>query len=98
MQALAAEDHVVKRSVLSRDAAVKFFRDQGENYKAEIIKQSNGNWTLVIQHKQAKEPFRIDPFYTQNYIDLIKESESKHEADSWCQKIEADSLRNRCFF
>ncbi|MDO9106093.1 MAG: threonine--tRNA ligase [Methylovulum sp.] len=37
MQQLVAEDHAVVRSVLSRDEAIKFFRDQGEAYKAEII-------------------------------------------------------------
>jgi len=37
MQQLVAADHVIVRSVLSRDAAVKFFRYQGEDYKAEII-------------------------------------------------------------
>jgi threonyl-tRNA synthetase len=37
MRELAKADHKVARRVLSRDAAVKFFRDQGELYKAEII-------------------------------------------------------------
>jgi len=37
MQELVAEDYAINRSVMTRDAAVKFFRDHGENYKAEII-------------------------------------------------------------
>ena len=37
MQQLVAEDYAISRSVLTRDAAVRFFRDQGEKYKAEII-------------------------------------------------------------
>ena len=37
MQKLASEDYAVSRSVMSRDEAVRFFRDMGENYKAEII-------------------------------------------------------------
>ena len=37
MGELAAEDHVVERSVMGRDAAVEFFCDLGEQYKAEII-------------------------------------------------------------
>ena len=37
MQQLVAEDYAITRSALSRDVAVKFFRDQAENYKAEII-------------------------------------------------------------
>jgi threonyl-tRNA synthetase len=37
MKELAAADHPVSRRVMSRDAAVQFFKDQGEHYKAEII-------------------------------------------------------------
>ena len=37
MQQLAQADYVINRSVVSRDAAVKFFKDLGENYKAELI-------------------------------------------------------------
>ncbi len=37
MQQLVAENIEISRSLLSRDEAVKFFKDQGEDYKAEII-------------------------------------------------------------
>jgi threonyl-tRNA synthetase len=37
MKELAAADHKVTRRVLPRDAAVKYFADMGEEYKAEII-------------------------------------------------------------
>jgi len=37
MAELVAADIVVTRKVLERDAAVSYFREQGENYKAEII-------------------------------------------------------------
>ena len=37
MEELAKADHPVERSVMDRDQAVEFFRDQGEIYKAEII-------------------------------------------------------------
>lgn len=37
MKELAKADHKVARQVMSRDAAVQFFKDQGEHYKAEII-------------------------------------------------------------
>jgi threonyl-tRNA synthetase len=37
MRELAKADHKVTRRVMARDDAVKFFRDQGEVYKAEII-------------------------------------------------------------
>jgi threonyl-tRNA synthetase len=37
MAELSKADHIVIREVLPRDEAVRFFRDQGELYKAEII-------------------------------------------------------------
>ena len=37
MVELAAKDFVVERSLMERDVAVAFFRDLGEEYKAEII-------------------------------------------------------------
>jgi len=37
MAELAKQDFTVSRSVMSRDEAVKFFRNMGEAYKAEII-------------------------------------------------------------
>ncbi|MDE2346741.1 MAG: threonine--tRNA ligase, partial [Gammaproteobacteria bacterium] len=37
MQELAAQGQVVSRTLMQRDAAVKFFKGMGEKYKAEII-------------------------------------------------------------
>ncbi|MEQ1485246.1 threonine--tRNA ligase [Methyloglobulus sp.] len=48
MQELAAKDFAITRSVSSRDAAAKFFRDQGENYKAEIIESIPANEDLSL--------------------------------------------------
>ena len=48
MLQLVAEDHIVSRSVLSRDEAIKFFRDQGELYKAEIIESIPENQELSL--------------------------------------------------
>jgi len=48
MQQLADQDFAIKRSLLSRDAAVKFFRDQGEAYKAEIIESIPANEDLSL--------------------------------------------------
>ncbi len=48
MQQLVDEDYAIKRSLLSRDAAVKFFRDQGEAYKAEIIESIPANEDLSL--------------------------------------------------
>lgn len=48
MQKLAAEDNVVTRSVLPRDEAVKFFKNLGETYKAEIIESIPANEDLSL--------------------------------------------------
>jgi threonyl-tRNA synthetase len=48
MQELAAKDFAITRSVSSRDAAAKFFRDQGEHYKAEIIESIPANEDLSL--------------------------------------------------
>ena len=48
MQQLAAEDYAVSRSVLSRDAAVEFFKGQGESYKAEIIESIPADQDLSL--------------------------------------------------
>ncbi len=48
MQQLVQADYVINRSVVSRDAAVKFFKDLGENYKAELIESIPSNEDLSL--------------------------------------------------
>jgi len=48
MQQLVSENLEIKRSVLSRDDAVKFFRGLGEEYKAEIIESIPANEDLSL--------------------------------------------------
>ncbi len=48
MQQLVSENLEIKRSVLSRDDAVKFFRALGEEYKAEIIESIPANEDLSL--------------------------------------------------
>ena len=48
MHELAKADHSVARSVKSRDDAVKFFRDMGEEYKAEIIESIPADQELSL--------------------------------------------------
>ncbi len=43
MAELAKADHAIGRSVMSRDEAVQFFKEQGEAYKAEIIEGIPGD-------------------------------------------------------
>ena len=48
MQKIVAEAHPVVRSVKPRDEAVRFFRDLGERYKAEIIESIPANEDLSL--------------------------------------------------
>ena len=48
MQQLVAEDHAISRTVLSRDEAVKFFKEQGESYKAELIESIPADQDLSL--------------------------------------------------
>ena len=48
MQQLVAEDLAITRSVLTRDDAVTFFRNQGEAYKAEIIESIPADQDLSL--------------------------------------------------
>jgi threonyl-tRNA synthetase len=52
MEELAAADFKVTRSEMSRDEAVKFFRDMGEEYKAQIIESIPANEALSL-YKQG---------------------------------------------
>jgi len=52
MTELAKKDFKVERSVMARDEAVKFFRDMGEEYKAEIIESIPTNEELSL-YKQG---------------------------------------------
>lgn len=48
MQQLVSENIEISRSVLSRDEAVAFFRELGEDYKAEIIESIPANEDLSL--------------------------------------------------
>ncbi len=48
MQQLVIEDHAISRTVLSRDEAVKFFKEQGESYKAELIESIPADQELSL--------------------------------------------------
>jgi threonyl-tRNA synthetase len=59
MAEIAKRDIKVERQVMPRDAAVKFFRDMGERYKAEII--------AAIPDGEAISLYRQD-----NFVDLCR--------------------------
>ena len=48
MAKIVAEDIAVERSVMERDEAVEFFREQGEEYKAKIIEDIPADETLSL--------------------------------------------------
>jgi threonyl-tRNA synthetase len=48
MKRIVDEDLPVERSIMGRDEAVAFFRDQGEEYKAEIIEDIPADQTLSL--------------------------------------------------
>jgi len=48
MQELAKQDFKVERSVMTREDAIQFFRDMGEEYKAEIIEGIPKGETLSL--------------------------------------------------
>ncbi len=48
MKALAKANYPVERSIMARDAAVDFFRAQGEEYKAEIIESIPGSEDISL--------------------------------------------------
>jgi threonyl-tRNA synthetase len=59
MQEIVDRDEAIAREVWNRDDAIKFFRDQGEHYKAEIIADIPGDETLTL-YRQG------------NFIDLCR--------------------------
>ena len=40
MTELAQKNFVIERSIMERDAAIEFFKEQGENIKLRLLKQS----------------------------------------------------------
>ena len=53
MQKIVKEAHPVARSMMTRDEAVRFFRDMGEEYKAEIIESIPADQALSL-YKQGE--------------------------------------------
>ncbi|MCP4995094.1 MAG: threonine--tRNA ligase [Gammaproteobacteria bacterium] len=51
MKSLVKEDMAISRSVMPRDAAVKFFRDLGESYKAELIESIPSDEDLSLYNQ-----------------------------------------------
>ena len=52
MKEIVARDETIERQVWDRNEAVQFFRDQGEEYKAQIIEDIPGDETITL-YKQG---------------------------------------------
>lgn len=53
MREIIARDIPLAREVLSRDAAIKFFRDKGEKYKVELIEALAADQTITVYSQGA---------------------------------------------
>lgn len=51
MQEIVAESYTVSRQVVSRDEAIHFFKNLGEDYKVKIIQDIPAEETLTIYHQ-----------------------------------------------
>lgn len=51
MHEIAEKNHTVTRKAVSRDEAIKFFKDLGEEYKVKIIQDIPADETLSIYHQ-----------------------------------------------
>jgi threonyl-tRNA synthetase len=89
MQELAAQDIVIKRSVLSRDEAVSFFEGLGEKYKAEIIASipanedlslySQGDFTDLCRGPHAPSTGKLKAFKLMKIAGAYWRGDSKNE-------------------
>ncbi|HVE44873.1 MAG TPA: threonine--tRNA ligase [Gammaproteobacteria bacterium] len=53
MQEIIEQNYTVTREVMTRDKAVSFFKEMGEDYKVEIIKAIPADETLTIYHQDT---------------------------------------------
>ena len=107
MGELAREDFVVTRKTLSRDEAVKFFREQGEIYKAEIIQSipadqeislySQDKFTDLCRGPHAPSTGKLKVFKLMRVAGAYWRGDSKNETlqriygTAWARKEDQDA-------
>jgi threonyl-tRNA synthetase len=107
MAELAQADEKVTRRVMPRDAAVKFFRDQGEIYKAEIIAgipdkeeislYGQGNWVDLCRGPHVPSTGKLKAFKLTKVAGAYWRGDSRNEmlqriyGTAWPDKKQLDA-------
>jgi threonyl-tRNA synthetase len=111
MAELAQADEKVTRRVLPRDEAVKFFRDQGEIYKAEIIAAipskeeislyGQGNWVDLCRGPHVPSTGKLKAFKLTKVAGAYWRGDSRNEmlqriyGTAWPDKKQLDAYLHR---
>ena len=111
MNELAKADQKVSRRVMSRDEAVKFFRSQGEVYKAEIIAgipdkeeislYGQGNWVDLCRGPHVPSTGKLKAFKLTKLAGAYWRGDSRNEmlqriyGTAWPDKKQLDAYVQR---
>jgi len=111
MAELAQADERVTRRVMPRDEAVKFFRDQGELYKAEIIAgipdkeeislYGQGNWVDLCRGPHVPSTGKLKAFKLTKVAGAYWRGDSRNEmlqriyGTAWPDKKQLDAYLHR---
>ncbi len=111
MTELAKKDQTVNRRVMSRDEAVKFFRAQGELYKAEIIAgipdkdeislYGQGNWVDLCRGPHVPSTGKLKAFKLTKVAGAYWRGDSRNEmlqriyGTAWADKKQLDDYLHR---
>src|ERR1700726_4345288 len=111
MQELAKADQKVTRRVLTRDEAVKFFKHQGELYKAEIIASipdkdeislyGQGDWVDLCRGPHVPSTGKLTAFKLPKVAGAYCPGDSRNEmlqriyGTAWADKKQLDEYRHR---
>ena len=111
MAELAQADEKVTRRVMPRDAAVKFFRDQGEIYKAEIIAgipnkeeislYGQGDWVDLCRGPHVPSTGKLKAFKLTKVAGAYWRGDSRNEmlqriyGTAWPDKKQLDAYLHR---
>ena len=111
MKELAKKDFKVSRSVMARDDAVKFFREMGEEYKAQIIESipkeeqlslySQGDFTDLCRGPHVPSTGRLKAFKLMKLAGAYWRGDSNNEmlqriyGTAWVNKKDLDEYLHR---
>ena len=111
MQELAKADVKVHRRVMSRDEAVQFFKNLGENYKAEIIASipanedislyGQGNWVDLCRGPHVPSTGKLRAFKLMKLAGAYWRGDSRNEmlqriyGTAWADKKQLDEYLHR---